>query len=69
MRAILAPAVCAGLLGLMALPSPVTADTGYAGVWRPGGGAQWWRSGMTLDQFKAQDKTHFDNGLRLRRCR
>jgi len=64
MRALLTPAVCAGLLALAA-PGLAAADTGYAAVWRPGNGAQWWRSGMTLDQFKAQDKIHFDNGLRL----
>jgi len=37
----------------------------YAVVWRPGSGAQWWRSGMSYDQFKAQDKTYFDQDLRL----
>ena len=37
----------------------------YAVVWRPGSGAQWWRSGMSYDQFKAQDKTYFDQNLRL----
>src|SRR5436190_593 len=37
----------------------------YAGVWRPGTGAQWWRSGMSLDELKVQDKTYFDKGLRL----
>ena len=37
----------------------------YAVVWRPGSGAQWWRSGMSYDQFKAQDKTYFDKNLRL----
>lgn len=45
--------------------SPVTAQTGYAAVWRPGAGAQWWRAGMTGDEMRAQDTTHFNNGLRL----
>lgn len=34
-------------------------------AWRPGSGAQRWRSGMTLREFKEQDQQHFDNGLRL----
>lgn len=38
---------------------------GYAAVWRPGNGAQWWRSGMTVDEFKAQDLTYFNQGLRI----
>jgi hypothetical protein len=41
------------------------AQDAYAAVWQPGGGAQWWRSGMSFDEFKAQDKTYFDQGLRL----
>jgi hypothetical protein len=41
------------------------AQEAYAGVWRPGSGAQWWRPGMSLDEFRAQDKTYFDKGLRL----
>ncbi|WP_421998525.1 M23 family metallopeptidase [Reyranella sp.] len=53
-------------LSVLALPSiEVRAETGYAAVWRPGSGAQWWRSGMTADEFKAQDKTYFDQGLRI----
>ncbi|UJB72953.1 hypothetical protein HRE53_30690 (plasmid) [Acaryochloris sp. 'Moss Beach'] len=38
----------------------------YAAVWRPGRGAQWWRSGMCIAQFKAQDKKYFNQGLRLK---
>jgi len=34
-----------------------------AAVWRPGSGAQWWKSGMTVDEFKAQDQTYFNQGL------
>jgi hypothetical protein len=37
----------------------------YAAVWRPGSGTQWWRSGMTLAEFKAQDEEYFEDGLRL----
>ena len=37
----------------------------YAAVWRPGSGAQWWRSGMSYDDFKSQDKTYFDQNLRI----
>lgn len=39
--------------------------TGYSAVWRAGSGAQWWRAGMTVDELKAADTTHFGNGLRL----
>jgi len=46
-------------------PADAAAETGYAAVWRPGGGAQWWKSGMTVDEFKAQDQTYFNQGLRI----
>ena len=45
--------------------SDALAANGYAAVWQPGRGAQWWRSGMTLDQFKSLDKTYFKKGLRI----
>jgi murein DD-endopeptidase MepM/ murein hydrolase activator NlpD len=41
------------------------AQTAYAGVWQPGSGAQWWRAGMSTQEFKDQDKAYFDKGLRL----
>ena len=41
------------------------ADPGCAAVWRPGSGTQWWRSGMTAAEFKAQDTTYFNQGLRI----
>jgi murein DD-endopeptidase MepM/ murein hydrolase activator NlpD len=41
-------------------------EEAYAVVWRPGSGAQWWRSRMSYDQFKAQDKIYFDQNLRLK---
>ena len=65
MRAILILAV-AGLVALVLQPAGAAAEFGYAAVWRPGSGAQWWRSGMTADEFKAQDKTYFDQGLRIK---
>lgn len=34
-------------------------------VWRPGSGAQWWRTGMSIHEFKAQDSKYFEMGLRL----
>ena len=37
----------------------------FAGVWRPGSGTQWVRWGMSWDEFKAQDRTYFDQGLRV----
>jgi hypothetical protein len=45
--------------------TPALATDGYAAVWRPGSGEQRWRSGMTADEFKEQDQTYFDKGLRL----
>ena len=30
-----------------------------------GSGAQWWVTGLGYDDFKAKDKQHFDQGLRL----
>ncbi|MBM3647145.1 MAG: M23 family metallopeptidase [Alphaproteobacteria bacterium] len=53
-------------LSILALqPIAAVAQTGYAAVWRPGTGTQWWRSGMTVDEFKAQDQTYFNQGLRI----
>jgi hypothetical protein len=40
-------------------------SAGYTGIWRPGEGAQWWRSGMTWSEFKTLDAEHFKQGLRL----
>ena len=37
----------------------------FAGVWQPGTGTQWVRAGLSWDQFKTQDKTYFDQGLRI----
>jgi hypothetical protein len=39
--------------------------TTWTAVWRPGDGAQRWRSDMTKDEFKDRDQQHFQNGLRL----
>jgi len=41
------------------------ADIAFGTVWRPGSGTQWVRWDMTGDQFKTQDKTYFDQGLRV----
>jgi murein DD-endopeptidase MepM/ murein hydrolase activator NlpD len=66
MRALLSLAAAASLFAFVMQPAGAAAETGYAAVWRPGGGAQWWRSGMTADELKAQDKTYFDQGLRIK---
>ncbi|MBY5161916.1 M23 family metallopeptidase [Salsipaludibacter albus] len=42
------------------------ARTAIAAVWQPGTGEQRVRWGMTGDQFKDQDTTYFNRGLRLR---
>src|SRR2546426_604103 len=49
----------------LAIQSTQALADGYAAVWRPGTGAQWWRSGMSFDEFKAQDLTYFNQGLRI----
>ena len=38
---------------------------GFAGVWQPGTGTQWWRAGMSWDEFKAQDTAYLGQGLRV----
>ncbi|MGH9666563.1 MAG: M23 family metallopeptidase, partial [Bryobacteraceae bacterium] len=43
----------------------MSAGMDYLGVWRPGAGAQWWVTGWSYEDFKAKDKEHFDQGLRL----
>lgn len=53
------------LAAILMPASPVAAEPGYVAVWRPGSGTQWWRARMTADEMKAQDTTHFNNGLRL----
>jgi len=64
MRTTIVVAASVGLAAL--LTQPVSAYVqGYASVWQPGGGAQWWRSDMTGDEFKAQDTTYFNQGLRI----
>ena len=40
-------------------------DIAFGTVWRPGTGAQWVRWGMSGDEFKAQDTTYFNQGLRV----
>ena len=37
----------------------------YFGVWQPGTGTQWSRSGMAVDEFAAQDRIYYDQGLRI----
>jgi hypothetical protein len=43
-----------------------TGPEAYAAVWQPGTGTQWWRSGMTVDQFKYYDNIYFNQGLRIK---
>ena len=67
MRAILIPILgaAAALTAIILQPTGAAAQ-GYAAVWHPGSGTQWVRSNMTADEFKAQDKTYFDQGLRIK---
>jgi hypothetical protein len=37
----------------------------FSTVWRPGSGTQWVRWNMSGDDFKAQDTTYFNQGLRV----
>lgn len=39
---------------------------GYLAVWRPGTGAQWWRSGMSSGQFVQEEKDMRSRGFRIR---
>lgn len=39
--------------------------TNFLALWRPGNGAQYWSTGLTVDDFKAKDLEHFKQGLRL----
>lgn len=41
------------------------ANDGFAAVWRPGEGTQWWRAGMSDVDFIGQDRAYFDQGLRI----
>jgi len=43
----------------------MAAGMNYLAAWRTGSGAQWWVIGLSYDDFKAKDKQHFDQGLRL----
>src|SRR5437773_11291 len=43
----------------------MAAGMNYLAAWRQGSGAQWWVTGISYDDFKAKDKAHFDEGLRL----
>ena len=65
---ILMLSVAAAMVAVVTTTAEATAQptTGYTAVWRPGTGAQWWRSSMTTDEFKAQDDTYFKQGLRIR---
>lgn len=40
-------------------------QTGMAGVWRPGSGGQFTQRALSWDDFKTQNQTYFDQGLRL----
>ena len=46
----------------------MAAGSNYLSVWRPGSGAQWWVTGWSYDDFKAQDKTYFDRALSRSAC-
>jgi hypothetical protein len=69
MRALLSLATAASLFAFVMQPAGAAAETGYAAVWRPGSGAQWWRSGMTADELKAQDKPTSTRGCASNRWR
>lgn len=43
----------------------LTSDDGWYAVWQPGTGAQFWRTGLSVDQFTQQDAGFFAEGLRL----
>ena len=45
--------------------SDIPRKISYSAVWHPGSGEQWWRSGMSVDEFKDQDAKYFNQGLRL----
>jgi murein DD-endopeptidase MepM/ murein hydrolase activator NlpD len=40
-------------------------DVAFYAVWQPGTGTQWVHWGLSGDDFKKQDKTYFDQGLRI----
>ena len=54
------------LVALVLQPSGAAAEIGFAAVWRTGSGTQWWRAGMTRDEFKAQDQAYLKQGLRIK---
>jgi hypothetical protein len=37
----------------------------YTVVWQPGTGGQWWKTGMTINDFKQSDDSYFAQGYRL----
>lgn len=44
--------------------SAFTANS-YTVVWQPGTGGQWWKTGMTMNDFKQSDDSYFAQGYRL----
>lgn len=66
MRKILMLGVAVAAVAAVVMPPASAVAAGYAAVWRPGSGTQWVRSGMTFDEFKAQDLTYFNQGLRIK---
>jgi len=58
--------ILGAVLGLAVVATPPTfAENGLTAVWRPGGGAQWVKWGMSSDAFKTQDLAYFNQGLRI----
>ncbi|WP_189048264.1 hypothetical protein [Aliidongia dinghuensis] len=43
----------------------IDSNDGWYAVWRPGTGAQCWRTGLTAEEFEQQDAEFFVGGLRL----
>lgn len=66
MRKILMLGVAVAATAAVLLPANAANAAGYAAVWRPGSGTQWVQAGMTFDEFKAQDLTYFNQGLRIK---
>jgi murein DD-endopeptidase MepM/ murein hydrolase activator NlpD len=57
--------VIAAAIVALSPPTDASAQGAFAGYWEPGSGVQWWQTGLTIDEFKAQDQAYFNQGLRL----
>ena len=58
--------VAAVAVSCISNPARANASRAYSAVWQPGTGAERWKTGMSMNEFREQAQTYYDQGLRIK---